>query len=85
MPARHFSPGAGVPEDLVTGSASRSMGTYLVRYELFQDPAITAGQGHIMGRPGTVQVEIVRHGGEIASVKVGGTAVTVMEGGLFLP
>jgi len=83
--ARHFAPGAGVPEDPVTGSASGAMGAYLVRYGFLSGPLIVAEQGHIMGRPGTVRIEVMGHGEEIVCVKVGGTAVTVMAGELFLP
>jgi|Deesub1362B_J571_1020462.scaffolds.fasta_scaffold09798_1 trans-2,3-dihydro-3-hydroxyanthranilate isomerase len=83
--ARHFAPGAGVPEDPVTGSASGAMGAYLVRYGFLSGHLFIAEQGHIMGRPGTVQVEIVRRGKEIITVRVGGTAVTTLEGELFIP
>ena len=40
---------------------------------------IVCEQGHIMGRPSTIYVEIGVEGGGIVSVRVGGSAVTVME------
>ncbi len=81
--ARHFAPTAGVIEDPVTGSASGGMGAYLVRYGLVDKLKLVAEQGHIVGRPGTVQIEVILEGEEIASVKVGGQAITIMEGELF--
>ena len=78
-------PGAGVPEDPVTGSASRAMGVDLVHYGFLSGPLIVAAQGHIMGRPGTVRIEVMGHGEEIVRVRVGRTAATVMAGELFLP
>lgn len=81
--ARHFAPTAGVPEDPVTGSASGGMGAYLVRYGLVDKLRLVAEQGHIVGRPGTVHIEVIKEGGDLAAVKVGGRAVTVMQGELF--
>jgi trans-2,3-dihydro-3-hydroxyanthranilate isomerase len=81
--ARHFAPTAGVAEDPVTGSASGGMGAYLVKYGLVDKQLMVAEQGHIVGRPGTVYVEVFKEGDEPISVKVGGQAVTVMEGELF--
>jgi len=78
--ARHFAPMAGVAEDPVTGSASGGMGAYLVRYGLVDRLRLVAEQGHIIGRPGTIFIEVVKEGEELASVKVGGQAVTVMTG-----
>ncbi|MHB0870273.1 MAG: PhzF family phenazine biosynthesis protein [Chloroflexota bacterium] len=81
--ARHFAPTAGVAEDPVTGSASGGMGAYLVKYGLVDKARLVAEQGHIIGRPGTVYVEVERQGQEVSLVKVGGQAVTVMTGELF--
>lgn len=81
--ARHFAPAAGVPEDPVTGSASGGMGAYLVKYGLVDKVKLVAEQGHIVGRPGTVHIEVILDGDDIVSVKVGGQAITVMEGEMF--
>ena len=43
-----------------------------MHYGFFSGPLIVAEQGHIMGKPGTVRVEIVRRSEEIVSVRVGG-------------
>ncbi len=81
--ARHFAPAARVREDPVTGSASGGMAAYLVHYGLVDKSSLVAEQGHHIGRPGFVYVDIEKEGDEITTVKVGGSAVTVMNGELF--
>jgi trans-2,3-dihydro-3-hydroxyanthranilate isomerase len=85
--ARHFAPAGGITEDPVTGSASGAMAAYLVHYGLVLQPAFMVEQGHIIGRPGTVYVELDRDGadGPIIAVRVGGSAVTVIDGEMKLP
>jgi trans-2,3-dihydro-3-hydroxyanthranilate isomerase len=83
--ARHFAPAAGVAEDPVTGSASGGLGAYLVHHGLASPPRFVIEQGHIVGRPGTVYVEVETEGDAIAAVRVGGSAVTVMTATLRLP
>lgn len=77
---RMFAPGAGVEEDPVTGTASGAIGAYLDRLgALDETAAMTFEQGHFLGRPGTVSVSIG------ADVKVGGRAVTTLEGSIVVP
>ena len=85
--ARHFAPAAGVAEDPVTGSASGAMAAYLVQNGLVLQRQFMVEQGHIMGRPGNVYIEVDRDtdDGPITAVRVGGTAVTVVEGTLSIP
>ncbi|MCL4242378.1 MAG: PhzF family phenazine biosynthesis isomerase [Dehalococcoidia bacterium] len=78
--ARHFAASAGIPEDPVTGSASGGMAAYLWKYGLVRDPKYTAEQGHIMGRPGHVDIEVDADGDEPTEVRIAGTAVTVLTG-----
>ncbi|HZU78206.1 MAG TPA: PhzF family phenazine biosynthesis protein, partial [Dehalococcoidia bacterium] len=82
--ARHFAPAAGIAEDPVTGSANGALGAYLVHYGLALRHEFSIEQGHIIGRPGTVHVEVERDGdeGPIAGVRIGGSAVTVYRGRL---
>ena len=80
--ARHFAPEF---EDPFTGSATGAMGAFLWRYELIATPTFTAHQGDWMHRPGRAQVEIIGPPRHIESVKVGGQAVTVIQGELTLP
>ncbi len=81
--ARHFAPAAGVAEDPVTGSASGGMGAYLVKYGLTDKSRLLAEQGHIVGRPGVVHIEVTKEGNNLGPVKVGGQAITVLTGELF--
>lgn len=78
--ARHFAANAGIPEDPVTGSATGGMAAYLWKYGLVREAKYTVEQGHIMGRPGLVEVEVDAEGDEPAQVRIAGTAVTVLTG-----
>ena len=71
-------------EDPFTGSATGSMGAYLWHYGLIDSPNFIAEQGHWMGRPGTGYVEVVGLREDIETVKVGGSAVTVIRGELAI-
>ncbi len=80
--ARMFAPGAGVPEDPVTGTASGAVGAYLERYGAF-DPfpeELRLEQGHYLERPGLVRVRV-----DGAAVRVGGRAVGSLEGTIVVP
>ncbi len=82
---RMFAPGFGVPEDPATGSAAGALGCYLVWHNVVRPhdgvARIVVEQGIEMGRPSRIQVEVtVGNGGEITEVRVGGTAVTIVEG-----
>lgn len=82
--ARHFGTPPDLMEDPVTGSATGGMGAYLWHHGILQTPTFVAEQGHWMGRPGTVQVEIEGARDAITGVKIGGAAVAVIEGVLRL-
>ena len=82
--ARHFSPPPDVFEDPFTGSATGGMGAYLWRHGLIDQPKFKAEQGHWMRRPGLAQVEVVGPRDKLETVKVGGSAVTVLRGELVL-
>jgi len=79
-----FSRHLGVPPDMVedpfTGSATGGMGAYVWHYGLIAQPSFVAEQGHWMSRPGSATVEVVGPPDGIRTVRVGGPAVTVMEG-----
>ncbi len=82
--ARHFAPGDNVFEDPVTGSATGGMSCYLFRYGLVRATAFTVEQGHIMGRPGLVEVELEGEPEHITAIRIAGPAVTVIVGELRL-
>jgi PhzF family phenazine biosynthesis protein len=79
--ARMFAPGAGVPEDPVTGTASGACGAYLRAVGAFDDlpGELRFEQGHFVDRPGLVRVRV---GDEI---RVGGRATTALDGSLAVP
>ena len=78
--ARHVAPF----EDPFTGSATGGMGAYLWHYGLIDKATFIAEQGHWMGRPGQATVEVIGPPDNIATVKVGGPAITVVRGELLL-
>ena len=82
---RMFAPELGVPEDPATGSAAGALGCYLVWHNLVRPhggvATIVMDQGGEIGRPSRMHVTIAcGNGGEITDVRVGGEAVTVIEG-----
>jgi PhzF family phenazine biosynthesis protein len=77
--ARMFAPGAGVPEDPVTGTASGAAGAYLDRFGAVETDAMRFEQGHFLDRGGAVHVEVDER------VRVGGDAVVALEGRLLVP
>jgi trans-2,3-dihydro-3-hydroxyanthranilate isomerase len=78
--SRHFAASAGISEDPVTGSATGAMAAYLWKHGLLREGHYTVEQGHIMGRPGIVEVLIDGHNDEPTNVQIAGTAVTVLRG-----
>jgi len=80
--ARMWAPGAGVPEDPVTGTASGACGAYLHAVDAFDDPPaeMRFEQGHFVDRPGLVRVAV-----DGDDVRVGGRAVTALDGTLAVP
>jgi len=83
---RMFAPGHGINEDPATGSAAGPLACHLVRHGLIQPgEEIEITQGVEIGRPSAL---FARAGGtreRIASVEVGGCAVTVARGEFRLP
>jgi len=82
---RSFAPGEGVPEDPVCGSGNGATAAYVARHRSGGENRIAycAEQGVEMGRPGLVRVECLRDEDEW-TIRVGGSAVKVMEGVLLL-
>jgi len=81
--SRHFLASSGVLEDPVTGSATGGMAAYLWKYGLIREPRYTVEQGHLVGRPGIVEVQIEANAeDEPTLVRIGGSAVTVLRGTL---
>lgn len=90
--SRMFAPLMGIVEDAATGIAAGPFGTYLVRHGLAKpdaqgDAHIRIEQGVEMGRNSRLDVTISTESesGSVRDVRVGGEAVVVGEGALFLP
>jgi trans-2,3-dihydro-3-hydroxyanthranilate isomerase len=85
--SRMFAPQIGVLEDPATGVASGPLGCYLVRHNMVSAAAarsVLSLQGVKMGRPSQVHISIGVEGGDIRSVRVGGTSVLAGEGTLYI-
>ena len=83
---RSFAPGEGVPEDPVCGSGNGSTAAYLAkhRYPNESSFAYTSEQGVEMERDGHVFVQCERDANGDLTVRVGGNAVQVMTGELYV-
>lgn len=78
---RAFVPGAGIPEDPVTGTASGAAGAYLRHFGALDavPDELTFEQGHYVDRPGRVDVRLN------GTVQVGGRAVVTLDGRIAEP
>jgi PhzF family phenazine biosynthesis protein len=74
--SRNAFPPGGVVEDPATGAAAAALGGYLRALGLVEPPArLTVHQGHEMGRPSTLLVDVPP--GTETGVAVSGTAVPI--------
>lgn len=84
---RFFAPGAGVFEDPATGSAAGALGAYLVNLGVLgsESPvSFIIEQGLEIHRPSRIIVAVEHEAETPTLVKVGGEAVTVLEGEIIL-
>jgi trans-2,3-dihydro-3-hydroxyanthranilate isomerase len=78
--ARFFNPTVGISEDPATGSAAGPLGSQLLAHGAVREgTTIVIDQGHALGRPSRIRVEVAG-----ASVRVGGAGVVVAAGTLSL-
>jgi trans-2,3-dihydro-3-hydroxyanthranilate isomerase len=84
---RMFAPGAGVSEDPATGGAAAALGGWLGLHEAPADGTARCrlAQGIEIGRPSRLEIEIEKRAGQVAAVRVGGSAVLVSEGTIEVP
>ena len=84
---RMFAPAAGIAEDPATGAAAAAFGGWLGLREAPADGTqrFVIAQGIEIGRPSRLEVEIEKHAGSVAAVRVGGSAVLVTEGTFEVP
>ena len=87
--SRFFAPHYGIVEDPVTGSVHSSIALWLLeagRLPMAGSRGVfTAEQGDGLGRPGRLRLEVDTAAGAPARIRVGGRAVTVLDGRIALP
>jgi trans-2,3-dihydro-3-hydroxyanthranilate isomerase len=85
--ARMFAPGAGVPEDPATGSATAILAAQLAAAGLLPEGTAryTVLQGAEIGRPSHLRLTVETAGGRISAVRIAGSAVPISEGRIALP
>src|SRR5256714_1759156 len=84
--ARMFAPLSGVAEDPATGSASCALAGLLAHYQEERGGSFSwrIAQGVEMGRPSTLLARAEKTDGEVTGTWVGGAAVLVSEGTIYL-
>jgi trans-2,3-dihydro-3-hydroxyanthranilate isomerase len=84
--ARMFAPSFGMAEDPATGSAVAALVGALMQFEPMGEGehSFTIEQGYEMGRPSEIALQLVIRNGALVSAEIGGGAVIVSEGELFL-
>lgn len=83
---RNFAPAYGINEESATGTSNGALSAYLIKNGIIgidKVVNITCEQGHFMNRPSQIFVEVIKDKEDII-VKVGGKAVLVMEGEIYL-
>jgi trans-2,3-dihydro-3-hydroxyanthranilate isomerase len=84
--ARMFAPLSGVPEDPATGSANCALAGLLAHYSQDRNGSFSwrIAQGVEMGRPSTLIARAEKKDGVVQITRIGGAAVLVSEGVLYL-
>ena len=88
--ARFFAPADNIPEDPATGSACGALGGYLVHHgALSLEPQdgrykFVIEQGDFIHRPSRINLDVKGEAGKVEEVKVGGLAVLVARGEVFV-
>jgi len=84
--ARMFAPLSGVPEDPATGSANCALAGLLAHYNPQANGSFTwrIAQGVEMGRPSILIARAEKSDGVVQTTRIGGAAVVVSEGVIYL-
>ena len=86
--ARAFAPAFGINEDAATGTANGALGAFLVENKVLEMTGdfveIMVEQGYEIRRNSKITVEIRSRGESTIEVRVGGPAVTSLEGFVYL-
>ncbi|MER9376626.1 PhzF family phenazine biosynthesis protein [Mesorhizobium sp. M0491] len=83
---RMIVPGTPSYEDPATGSAAAAFAGAIMHFDAPTDgiSQLWIEQGLEMGRPSRIRLELTVQGGKLASARIGGNAVKVAEGRLFV-
>jgi trans-2,3-dihydro-3-hydroxyanthranilate isomerase len=86
LAARMFAPGMGLGEDPGTGAAAAALIGLLSEHAEFQSGQadLALRQGHEMGRPCRITVQLRKEGGALIHGGIGGEAVVIGQGALDL-
>ena len=84
--ARMFAGGWGIAEDPATGSAVAAFAAVVMAFDRPDDgePMLMLEQGFEMGRPSLISLGLEIEGGALRAATIGGSAVIVSEGKLWL-
>ncbi len=86
--SRFFAPNVGINEDPVTGSAHGPLAVHLFENGLLDMRdgvcSFQGEQGDAIGRRGRVRVELATENDRPVAVKIGGNAVTVLDGTMLI-
>jgi trans-2,3-dihydro-3-hydroxyanthranilate isomerase len=84
--ARMLAPHEGIEEDPATGSAAAAFAGAIMCFDTPSDGSsrLVIEQGVEMGRPSKIRLELDVEGGKLAAARIGGHAVKVAEGVLFV-
>jgi len=81
---RDFSPAVGLPEDPATGTANGALGAFLLYHGVFtperEKVRLRVEQGFEIDRPSFISVEVDGEPNRPRTVRVGGTAVAILQG-----
>ncbi len=81
--SRSFCPLVGINEDPVCGTGNGSATAYIAAHNLLavkEETALIGEAGLKVGRPGRVNILVSKQADQVTNVKVGGSAVTILEG-----
>ena len=82
--ARMFSPGMGLGEDPATGAAAAALIGLIAHHASPGQHEYKLRQGHEMGRPSLIELQLRKDGDQLAHGGIGGHAILVGEGVLDL-
>lgn len=80
---RAFAPYVGVDEDPVCGTCNGCVSAYMALHNLIRidsEVHLVGEEGNELKRPGKIYVHVGKKDGKVSTVKVGGTAFTVLQG-----